>query len=181
MICFCAVDMVVTIPITIGLVTAALVDTEGKLKPYSSWAAVHYDFGTVLQISASELETFSVQRSRIDLGRWVAPISAFLFFGILGLTNEARSEYRRLALSAWPWGDKKQKERPAVLVQVQRYVDELEIRSREGVMTIPSPSRPTDRQGRIMGCLMPMPPTRPKVLRCIRSSSDGLVDAHGQG
>lgn len=131
MICFCAVDMVVTIPITVGLTTAALVDSNGKLKPYSSWSAVHYEFGTVLQITASELDTFSVQRSRIDVGRWVAPISAFLFFGILGLTHEARSEYRRLALAAWHWGDKKQTQRPAVLVQVQRYVGRLATRVRE--------------------------------------------------
>lgn len=96
MMAFCLVDMIVTIPITVGNLASELHDTE--LLPYDSWANVHYQWDTVVQIPATAFDDPGLRSafSRFDLVRWSAPVAALIFFAIFGLTQDAVTEYRRL-------------------------------------------------------------------------------------
>lgn len=98
MMAFCTIDMLITIPFTIGNLASQLRDFHGELQPYTSWADVHYGWSAVAQIPAAAFDTPSTESafSRFDLVRWSAPIAAFIFFAIFGLTQDAVSEYRRI-------------------------------------------------------------------------------------
>lgn len=93
---FCLVDVLITIPFTVGNLASELRDTP--LQSYSSWADVHYDWNTVVQIPAAAFDAPGLQSafSRFDLVRWSAPIAAIVLFAIFGLTQDAITEYRRL-------------------------------------------------------------------------------------
>jgi pheromone a factor receptor len=70
-----------------------------KPKPYTSWAAVHYDFGFVNQYTAeiwSEyLTAMGTTLAQVnELSFWTPGIGAYLFFVFFGLGDESIAGYR---------------------------------------------------------------------------------------
>ncbi|CAO1634154.1 unnamed protein product [Parajaminaea phylloscopi] len=98
MMAFCSVDMLLTVPFTVINLTLLLRESNGTLKPYTSWSDVHFDFGTVLPIPASAFGTEVPASSfhRFNMTRWSAPIASFVFFALFGMTQDAMQEYRRV-------------------------------------------------------------------------------------
>lgn len=96
MMSFCLVDMLITIPFTVGNLAAEL--SETSLASYDGWANVHYDWNTIVQIPAAAFDDPALHSafSRFDLVRWTAPLASLIFFSIFGLTQDAITEYRRL-------------------------------------------------------------------------------------
>lgn len=74
-------DLVVMLPVL--MVTSIKFIIATPLMPYTSWADVHANFGTVLQMPASvwEMPGAGGLFPYILLSRWMSVVSAFFFFG----------------------------------------------------------------------------------------------------
>ena len=71
-------------PLCLYVFISAIV--HNPLMPYTSWDEVHHDFNTTLSFQLSDL-TYD-QRVLVELGRWLAIVAGFTFFGFFGLTKE---------------------------------------------------------------------------------------------
>ncbi|CAO1634171.1 unnamed protein product [Sympodiomycopsis kandeliae] len=98
MMVFCSVDILVTLPMSIWNTVTLFERLGGRLLPYTSFSDVHEGYSAILQIPASYFDhgqplygTFA----RVELGRWVPPISAIIFVSIFGFSKEAIQTYRR--------------------------------------------------------------------------------------
>lgn len=81
-------DLVITLPLAVYFLHGFL----PKVKPWSSWGDVHENFGHVQVFPAASLKPG--HQTHIFLPRWLAPLSALLFFSFFGLSKEACDGYR---------------------------------------------------------------------------------------
>ena len=71
------------------------INTDGvELSPWVSWSNAHFGFSRVLMIPASDWTTHKPYVISVEMGRWIYPLSAFLFFALFGFAEEARRIYR---------------------------------------------------------------------------------------
>ena len=79
------------------------INTSGvPISPYKSWADTHYQFWVVLQIPAFIWRGDQANAIAVEMGRWIYPCAAFLFFALFGFAEEARRHYR--AAFWWVFG-----------------------------------------------------------------------------
>ncbi|KAI0059686.1 STE3-domain-containing protein [Artomyces pyxidatus] len=86
------VDICFTVPIASYLVY--LDRTSPGYYPYASWSWIHADFSRVDQIPAVYWKATSESVATIELSRWSNVLSAFVFFALFGLAQEAQKNYR---------------------------------------------------------------------------------------
>ncbi|GJE89168.1 STE3-domain-containing protein [Phanerochaete sordida] len=87
-----SLEMCLTVPLA---AYSIYVNTHGvPVAPWISWADTHYDFWRVLQIPAVFWRADAQAVAAYEMGRWVYPCAAFLFFGLFGFAEEARRHYR---------------------------------------------------------------------------------------
>ena len=60
---------------------------------WTNWADVHYDFGFVQQFPAFVWKKNHQFLVAIEMGRWIYPCSAIVFFALFGFADEARKNY----------------------------------------------------------------------------------------
>lgn len=82
MMALCLVEIALNLPILIVVQILAIPGFKQHFRPYTSWADIHYGFNEVVKYPASIFDQPGGQRSFASqaLGRWVAPISAYLMF-----------------------------------------------------------------------------------------------------
>ncbi|KAI0729144.1 putative fungal pheromone GPCR, STE3-type [Fomitopsis betulina] len=88
----CCVEMACTIPL--GAFSIFINNDDVAVAPYISWANAHYDFAFVGKYPASAWMSNHPFYISVQMGRWIYPGSAFLFFALFGFAEEARRNYR---------------------------------------------------------------------------------------
>ncbi|KAI0055651.1 STE3-domain-containing protein [Artomyces pyxidatus] len=86
------VDICLTVPIASYLVY--LDRSSPSYYPYASWAWIHADFWRIDQIPAVIWKATTEGVATIELSRWSNVLSAFVFFALFGLAQEAQKNYR---------------------------------------------------------------------------------------
>lgn len=85
-------EMALTLPLSIYSI---YINTSGvPISPYKSWSDTHYQFWMVLQIPAFVWQGDQANAIAVEMGRWIYPCAAFLFFALFGFAEEARRHYR---------------------------------------------------------------------------------------
>lgn len=101
-------EMCCTIPYS---TYSLFVTTDGlKIEPWISWADTHYNFSFVELVPSAVWRSNPAFRTSVEMGRWIYPCAALLFFGLFGFAEEARRHYRsnftwikkRLGISSMP-------------------------------------------------------------------------------
>lgn len=87
-------DLAFAIPINIYVIARLMQQT---LLPWHSWAEIHYDWAFVDLGPASAWMQTSQHVIDQVLPRYIAPVLAFLLFALIGATEDAMSDYVRLA------------------------------------------------------------------------------------
>lgn len=72
-------------------------NVAGGLRPYTSWASVHADFGNVPRYPALILPKGYM--GRVILIWFTMPVTGLVFFAFFGFGEEAKKEYRKV----WAW------------------------------------------------------------------------------
>lgn len=105
-------EMALTLPLG---VYSIIVNTSGvTISPYKSWADTHYQFWRVLEIPAVIWRIDQSNVISLEMGRWIYPLAAFLFFALFGFAEEARRHYRAAFwFAVKPFGFKPCPKRPA--------------------------------------------------------------------
>ncbi|KAH9943676.1 putative fungal pheromone GPCR, STE3-type [Amylocystis lapponica] len=88
----CCVEMACTIPL--GAFSMYINNDGLQVQPYISWANVHYDFSYVELFPAEVWTSRRAFYISVQMGRWIYPCTAFLFFALFGFADEARRHYR---------------------------------------------------------------------------------------
>jgi pheromone a factor receptor len=73
--------------------------TVKPLMPWKGWADTHINFGFVGQYPSIVWHLDPTVVGGLELNRWNPVIAAFVFFGFFGFVEEARKNYRSLALT----------------------------------------------------------------------------------
>lgn len=60
---------------------------------WTNWADVHFNFGFVQQIPAAVWKQNHRFLVAVEMGRWIYPCSAMLFFALFGFADEAQRNY----------------------------------------------------------------------------------------
>lgn len=85
-------EMALTLPLG---VYSIIINTSGvTISPYKSWSDTHYQFWRVLEIPAVIWRIDQSNVISLEMGRWIYPCAAFLFFALFGFAEEARRHYR---------------------------------------------------------------------------------------
>ena len=70
------------------------INTAGlQIQPWVSWANTHYNFSFVELFPTFAWQAKLASHVAIEMGRWVYPCSAILFFMLFGFADEARRFY----------------------------------------------------------------------------------------
>ncbi|KAH9919597.1 pheromone A receptor-domain-containing protein [Fomitopsis serialis] len=88
----CCVEMACTIPL--GVFSIVINNGDVPVAPYVSWANAHYDFSYVGKFPALAWMFSRPFYISVEMGRWIYPCSAFLFFSLFGFAEEARRNYK---------------------------------------------------------------------------------------
>lgn len=64
-------------------------------QPYGSWSSVHAGFSQVPQYPAQVMEAEGNSKMNLIASRLVCPVSAYIFFAMFGLGEEARRGYKQ--------------------------------------------------------------------------------------
>ncbi|KZT69398.1 putative fungal pheromone GPCR, STE3-type [Daedalea quercina L-15889] len=92
----CCVEMALTVPLNVFSIYENNLDNP--IQPYVSWENVHYGFSLVEKFPAVLWMSNRAFYTSTELGRWVYPCSAILFFALFGFAEEARRNY---SLAFW--------------------------------------------------------------------------------
>ncbi|KAI0946033.1 hypothetical protein AcV7_010119 [Taiwanofungus camphoratus] len=85
-------EMACTIPLG---AYSIYINTAGvQLAPWVSWSNAHYDFSRVVEVPAVVWTSERSYLISVEMGRWIYPFSAFLFFSLFGFAKEAQRNYR---------------------------------------------------------------------------------------
>lgn len=85
-------ELMLTIPISSFAIY--LDATAQPVGPWRSWSDTHYDFSRVDQIPAFEWRANKEFEVAQELGRWLVPACALIFFAYFGLAAEAMKHYK---------------------------------------------------------------------------------------
>ncbi|KAL1753925.1 fungal pheromone STE3G-protein-coupled receptor [Schizophyllum commune] len=85
-------EMMLTTPL--GAFGLYLNATSSPIGPWRSWADTHLDYGRVVQIPAVIWRNQPTVPVAIELSRWLAPMSAFVFIAFFCFAEEARRHYK---------------------------------------------------------------------------------------
>ncbi|CCM02274.1 uncharacterized protein FIBRA_04359 [Fibroporia radiculosa] len=72
--------------------------TAQPIEPWVSWSYVHYDFSRIEQVPSILWRSDRQLVIALELGQWLNPVCALIFFAYFGLASEARSHYKSAAL-----------------------------------------------------------------------------------
>jgi pheromone a factor receptor len=81
-------DLIITLPLAAYFLHQGL----REMRPWTSWRDVHNNFGQMRLIRQAAVP--SGELTNMFLPRWLAPLSALLFFTFFGLSKEACDGYR---------------------------------------------------------------------------------------
>ncbi|KAI0668933.1 putative fungal pheromone GPCR, STE3-type [Trametes maxima] len=85
------IDMACNVPLT---VLNMYINNDGvNMSPWVSWANTHYNFSHVEQIPALFWRQNRAFVVSAELGRWIFPCCALIFFALFGFAEEARKHY----------------------------------------------------------------------------------------
>ncbi|KAI0370942.1 STE3-domain-containing protein [Pilatotrama ljubarskyi] len=85
------IDMTCNVPLT---VLNMYINNDGvTMSPWVSWANTHYNFSHVEQIPSIIWRTNRAFVVSAELGRWIFPCCALIFFALFGFAEEARKHY----------------------------------------------------------------------------------------
>ncbi|KAI0830080.1 putative fungal pheromone GPCR, STE3-type [Trametes gibbosa] len=85
------IDMACNVPLT---VLNMYINNDGvQMSPWVSWANTHYNFSHVEQIPSILWRSNRAFVVSAELGRWIFPCCALIFFGLFGFAEEARKHY----------------------------------------------------------------------------------------
>jgi pheromone a factor receptor len=84
------IDILVTIPFNIWYFTTFF---QTPLAPWLGWDAVHGDFSRILTTTNAELRSVPRNLYQVEITRWMCVAYGFVFFGLFGVTLEARNYY----------------------------------------------------------------------------------------
>ncbi|KAH9887050.1 putative fungal pheromone GPCR, STE3-type [Cubamyces lactineus] len=88
------IDMTCNVPLT---VLNMYINNDGvTMSPWVSWANTHYNFSHVEQIPSLFWRTNQAFVVSAELGRWIFPCCALIFFALFGFAEEARKHYSAL-------------------------------------------------------------------------------------
>lgn len=68
--------------------------TAQPIEPWVSWSYVHYKFSRIEQIPSLIWRTNRQLAIALQLGQWLNPLCAIIFFAYFGLAEEARRHYK---------------------------------------------------------------------------------------
>ncbi|CDO69987.1 hypothetical protein BN946_scf184836.g61 [Trametes cinnabarina] len=89
-----SIDMACNVPLT---VLNMYINNDGvTMSPWVSWANTHYNFSHVEQIPSILWRTNRAFVVSAELGRWIFPCCALIFFALFGFAEEARKHYSAL-------------------------------------------------------------------------------------
>ena len=94
LIMLCCTEMSLTVPLasfSIYINTAGL-----QIQPWISWENTHFNFSFVELFPTIAWQSKLASHVAIEMGRWVYPCSAILFFMLFGFADEARRCYSRV-------------------------------------------------------------------------------------
>jgi pheromone a factor receptor len=89
-----AIDMAITIPFNTWYFTTWIQTT---LVSWPGWKALHRNFSQISVVTTAEVRSDSRLYSQTEITRWMYVAYGFIFFGLFGVTAEARKHYA----SAW--------------------------------------------------------------------------------
>ncbi|KAI0341212.1 STE3-domain-containing protein [Trametopsis cervina] len=85
-------EMMLTIPLTSYSI---YLNSHGRtLSPWISWSDAHFNFSFIETIPAVYWRSDKQYAIAVEMGRWIYPCSALLFFALFGFAEEARRNYR---------------------------------------------------------------------------------------
>lgn len=87
----CCIEMSLTVPLNVFSIYENNLDAP--IQPYVSWQNVHFGFSFVEKFPALLWMSNRPFYVSTELGRWVYPCSAILFFALFGFAEEARRNY----------------------------------------------------------------------------------------
>ncbi|KAJ7223583.1 putative fungal pheromone GPCR, STE3-type [Mycena pura] len=97
------IDVIFTTPL--GFFFIYLNRSEAPLEPWISWANTHSNFSRVVQIPAFVWRALPNPALGLQFTRWMAPVSALIFFAFFGCAADARRNYaiafNALAATFW--------------------------------------------------------------------------------
>ncbi|KAI0060055.1 STE3-like pheromone receptor [Artomyces pyxidatus] len=86
------IEMTCTVPLS---AYSIYINTSGvTLAPWISWSDTHFDFGRIDKIPSVIWRSDHAFYVSVEMGRWIYPTCAFVFFGLFGFASEARKHYR---------------------------------------------------------------------------------------
>jgi hypothetical protein len=86
-------EMLFTIPLGTYYI---VYNAKGGIEPWVSWADMHKDYSSVLQIAGFIWKNDSSAVTGLELYRWSLIVCSFVFFAFFGFADEARQHYRRV-------------------------------------------------------------------------------------
>ncbi|KAI0742596.1 pheromone A receptor-domain-containing protein [Daedaleopsis nitida] len=91
LIILCCMEMALVTPLT---AFSIYINTAGlQVQPWVSWANTHYNFSFVELFPTPIWQAKIESHIAIEMGRWVYPCSAIMFFMLFGFADEARRSY----------------------------------------------------------------------------------------
>jgi pheromone a factor receptor len=84
--------LVIAIWDTVVIILVCVFTFRDSLRPYTSWADVHSNFSRVAQVPTLFIP--ATELTQMYFGWWSVPITAYLFFCLFALCEDAVAEYR---------------------------------------------------------------------------------------
>jgi pheromone a factor receptor len=91
-----SMDIVFTIPLALYFIA---IDASNGIRPWVSWANVHFDFGQINQWPSIQWRTSSYSVAAFEVERWSYILCAVTFFAFFGLNSQARANYKSAFLT----------------------------------------------------------------------------------
>jgi Pheromone A receptor len=89
------IDLVITVPFNAWYFTTLLYN----ISPWPGWDSLHNTFSKVAQISVADINDDPKITYQLEITRWIFVVYAFAFFGLFGLSSEAKRHYA----SSWQY------------------------------------------------------------------------------
>jgi pheromone a factor receptor len=88
------IDILITIPLNIWYFTTFF---QIPVSPWPGWKFVHSNWSQIEQYTTADVKSSPPMFYQFEVTRWMCVVYGFVFFGLLGVTAEARKHY----WSAW--------------------------------------------------------------------------------
>jgi pheromone a factor receptor len=86
------IDLLISLPLALYY----LIPFSRNLVPWTSFNDIHFDFSTVNSYDANFITRHPQIAAQLLLSRWLAPITAIVFFSFFGLGEDALRDYLAL-------------------------------------------------------------------------------------